>query len=148
MAKPRCTTGPAAPAFLFPATPRNFPGQRWVKIGLRGLHVLCAGVYMGTLVFAVDDDVRQPWFLAALLSGILLLSIDLFETAAFLLQLRGIVVLLKLVLLAVTPYLGPAAVWVLGAAVIGSVISSHAPSSFRYFLVWGRGRIQGATTKG
>ena len=148
MAKLRCTSGPATPAFLFPATPRSFPGQRWVKIGLRGLHVLCAGVYLGALVFAVEGEVGQPWFFAALISGILLLSIDLFETTAFLLQLRGIVVLLKLALLAALPHLGPAAVWVLGAAVIGSVISSHAPSSFRYFLIWGRGRIQGATTKG
>ena len=36
----------------------------------------------------------------------------------------------------------------LAAIAFFSVISSHASSGFRYYLIWGRGRITGAETKG
>ncbi|MEW6071791.1 MAG: hypothetical protein AB1726_04230 [Planctomycetota bacterium] len=133
---------------LIPAHPRSFPGQRGLKVLLRGVHVLGAGVYAGAIVLDVAPAARPPWLLAALGTGLLLLAFDLYETGAFLLQMRGVVVLAKLLLLGVAPFLGAAAPWVLGAVVVGSVISSHASSGFRYFLVWGRGRIEGARTKG
>ena len=134
--------------FLIPDLPRHFPGQRWLKIVLRALHVLGAGVYAGAHVFDVPAASRTPWFWAALLSGLLVLAVDLFESGAFLVQVRGLVVMLKLGLLAAVPSLGAAAPCVLGLIVVGSVFSSHAPSSFRYHLLWGRGRIRGAETKG
>ena len=77
-----------------------------------------------------------------------MLCVDLYESGAFLLQVRGLVVGGKLVLLALLPAFGPAGVWVLAAVAFLSVISSHAPSSIRYFLIWGRGRIKAAETKG
>jgi hypothetical protein len=135
-------------SIFFPENPRHFPGQRWAKIILRALHVLAAGVYTGAWVFAVEDGIRLPWFFAALGSGLLLISIDLLETGVFLLQVRGIVVMVKLSLLFALPYLDGLEARILIGVVIASVISSHASSSFRYFLVWGRGRLKGACTKG
>ena len=115
---------------------------------VRASHVVLAGVYLGAVVFDVQPAFRWPWFLAALASGLLMLCLDLYETGAFLLQLRGLVVTVKLVVLALVPVFGAAAVWVLAAVAFASVISSHAPASFRYRLVWGRGRIKGGTTSG
>lgn len=135
-------------SILFPREPRRFTGQRWVKICLRSLHVLCAGIYLGAYVLGVEGDLRTRWFLATLLSGVAMLLVDLFESGAFLLQLRGLVVMSKLVLLAFIAKLGPAAVWILAAVAFFSVISSHASSGFRYYMIWGRGRIKGAETKG
>ena len=139
--------GPFA-SLLIPDEPRRWPGQRTAKIVLRALHVLCTGIYCGAYVFAIDPELRQPWFFAALLSGLFILLADLYESGAFLFQVRGLVVLSKLVVLALIPTFGPAAPWVLGVVVMVSVISSHAPSGFRYFLLWGRGRIHGSECKG
>jgi len=54
----------------------------------------------------------------------------------------------KLVLLAFLPKFGAAGVWVVVFIAFFSVISSHASAKFRYFLIWGRGRIKAAETRG
>jgi hypothetical protein len=141
---------PDGPVFrlLIPPEPRQFAGQRWAKISARAAHVVATGVFLGAVVFHVEPASRWPWFLAALLSGLLMLCLDLYESGAFLLQLRGVVVAVKLVLLALLPLFGVAGVWVLAFVGLISVISSHASSKFRHYQVWGRGRIKGAETKG
>lgn len=133
---------------LIPPEPRRFPGQRWVKICARSLHVVLSGIFVGALVFEVEPELRLPWFLATMLSGLLMMCVDLYESGAFLLQLRGVIVVTKLVLLGLLPQFGAAGVWVLAAVAFFSVISSHATSGFRYYLIWGRGRIKAAESKG
>jgi hypothetical protein len=114
-----------------------------VKIALRGAHVLCASLCLGA--YAFDAPGRGAWLGAALLTGLLLLALDLHESAAFLLEVRGLVVLGKLLALAFLPQGG---VYVLGAIVLVSVVSSHAPGSIRHRIVLGRGRIRAAQTQG
>ncbi|MBC8424256.1 hypothetical protein H8E07_09050 [bacterium] len=141
---------PDGPFFrtLIPPEPRHYKGQRWVKMLARSAHVVLSGIYLGAYVFHVDPETRWPWFLAALISGLLMVCLDLFESGGFLLQLRGLVVVGKLIVLAALPVFGDAAVWVLAFVAVCSVISSHASSNVRYFLIWGRGRINAAETKG
>jgi len=74
--------------------------------------------------------------------------LDLHESAAFLLQVRGLVVIVKLVLLALLPRFGGATGWVLAAIVVLSVASSHAPGSVRYRLLAGGDRFAGGRSKG
>jgi hypothetical protein len=131
---------------LFPDPPRGFTGRRAVKIVLRAGHVLCAGVYLGAFVFGVEPAARQPWFWALLASACLLLLLDLHETAAFVLETRGLVVLGKIVLLGLLPWFGAAQVWVLAGLVLVSVLSSHAPASVRHRVVV-RG-VRGSQTRG
>jgi hypothetical protein len=133
---------------LIPTEPRQYSGQRWAKMTARAAHVVLSGVYLGAFVFEVEPASRWPWFLATLLSGLLIVCLDLYESGAFLLQLRGLVVAVKLLLLALVPTFGAVGVWVIAGIAFISVISSHASSNFRYYLVWGRGRIKGAETKG
>jgi hypothetical protein len=141
---------PSGPVFRFliPQEPRRYTGQRWVKMMARSAHVVLSGIYLGALVFDVDPTTRLPWFFATLLSGLLMICLDLYESGAFLLQLRGLVVAVKLILLAFLPSFGAAGVWVIAAVAFFSVISSHASSGVRYFLIWGRGQIKAAETKG
>ena len=131
---------------LFPDPPRGFAGRRAIKIVLRAGHVICAGIYLGAFVFGVEAASRQPWFWALLASGGLLLLLDLHETAAFLLETRGLVVLGKIALLALLPCFGAAQAWVLGGLVLVSVLSSHAPASVRHRVVV-RG-VRGSQTRG
>jgi hypothetical protein len=141
---------PGGPFFrtLIPPEPRHYTGQRWIKMLARSAHVVLSGIYLGAFVFHVDPATRWSWFLAMLLSGLLMVCLDLFESGAFLLQLRGLVVGGKLILLAALPVFGEAGVWVLAFIAICSVISSHASSNVRYYLIWGRGRINAAETRG
>jgi hypothetical protein len=134
--------------FLIPPEPRRYPGQRWVKMSARSAHVALSGIYLGALVFQIEPALREPWFLAAMFSGLVMFCLDLVESGAFLLQLRGVVLVGKLLLLAFVPALGSVAVWLVAFVAFVSVISSHASSKFRYFLVWGRGRIKAAETRG
>ncbi len=142
------TSRTGLPGLIFPTEPRHLPGQRAIKIVLRGFHVLCAGVLTGAYLFEVESDLRVTWLLATLVTGLLILAVDLFESGAFLLQVRGAVLLAKILLLAFLPHLGDLQALVLCGVVVVSVISSHAPSKVRYFALVGRGRIKGASTKG
>ena len=128
---------------LFPDEPRDFLGRRTLKGIFRAAHVLCAGVLLGAYAFDVERAVRIGWLLAAMGTGCLILLLDLYESAAMLLQVRGLVVLFKLALLATVPWLG---VWALGFIVLVSVYSSHAPASFRHRNLIGG--IKGSETKG
>jgi hypothetical protein len=141
---------PGGPFFrlLIPAEPRYWRGQRWAKVTARAVHVVLSGIYLGAFVFNIEPGSRWPWFLATLFSGLLIVCLDLYESGAFLLQLRGLVMALKLLALGLVPVFGKAGVWVLAAIAFVSVISSHATSGFRYYQVWGRGRFKGAETKG
>jgi hypothetical protein len=148
MKQPEYIPGGRIFRLLIPPEPRSYNGQRWVKMTARAAHVVLSGIYLGAFVFDVEPASRWPWFLATLLSGLLIVCLDLYESGAFLLQLRGLVVAVKLILLAFLPAFGAAGVWVLAGVAFASVISSHATSGFRYYLVWGRDRIKGAETKG
>jgi hypothetical protein len=115
---------------------------------LRAAHVLPAAGLLGAHLFAVPESVAAPWWHATLLTGLVLLLLDLHESATFLLQIRGLVVIVKLVLIAVLPGLGGYAAWALGAVLLVSVVSSHAPGRVRYFLLIGRSRLTGSRSKG
>jgi hypothetical protein len=148
MKHPELIPGGPVSRLLIPSEPRRYPGQRWVKMVARAIHIILSGVYLGALVFLVEPETRWRWFLAALLSGVLMTCLDLYESGGFLLQLRGLVVGGKTLLLAFLPAFGAATVWVVAAVAFVSVISSHAPASVRYYLIWGRGRIKAAETRG
>jgi len=128
---------------LFPDPPRGFRGRRTLKIVLRGVHVVSAALCLGAYAFDAPD--RLAWLLAAAGTGVLILALDLHETAAFLLEVRGLVLLTKIVALAFVPQGGA---WLLGAVVLLSVVSSHAPASVRHRLVFGRGRVNPSTSRG
>ena len=135
-------------SLLFPPHPRDFPGRRALKILLRAAHVLSGGILTGLYIFEAGDALSDRWLVGAIGSGALILLLDLHESGVFLLQVRGFVVIGKIALLAALPLFGARAGWVLAALVVASVLSSHAPSTIRYFVPFGRDRFKGAETKG
>jgi len=141
-------TGDRVRRWLFPSPPRELPGRRVLKIALRSAHVLTAAVLVGAWVLTVEPPRTEPWLWATLISGLMILLLDLHETAAILLQVRGLVVLAKLAILGVLPHLGDHAALVAAALLVLSVLSSHAPGSVRYFVVFDRSRVTGARSKG
>jgi hypothetical protein len=139
---------------LFPDPPRQFPGNRAVKISLRAVHVLCVGMLTASYLLDLGGsperlaEVRETWLAATIASGGAILTLDLFQSGAFLLQTRGAVLYLKLGCLVFLSRMGDAAGPVLAALIVISVISSHAPSRWRYRVWIGAGRVRGADTPG
>lgn len=133
--------------FLFPDSPREFPGRRAIKIALRAVHVLCTGVLTGSYLLDASLELRDTWFLAAIVSGVTLLLFDLTETSAFLLQVRGFVVVTKIALVSTLSYWSPHEGYVLACIVLVSVVFSHAPSKVRYYMPFG-GQVRGSESRG
>jgi hypothetical protein len=125
-------------AALFPEEPRRFPWGRPLQVGFRTIHLIAMGVVLGGLSMGGTHDTLLPWILATVLSGVLLLGIDLWKSCLFLTQGAGIAVLLKLAFLGLG-YLFPAArfAWYIAATAVAS-IGSHMVSSWRHFsfLEW------------
>jgi hypothetical protein len=128
---------------LFPEPPREFPCRRALKIALRGAHVVCASFCLGA--YAFDASQRVPWLVATVATGLMVLALDLHESAAFLLQARGVVVVAKLAALSFLPEGGA---WLLAGVAFVSVVSSHAPSRVRHRVLFARGRVRAAETHG
>lgn len=146
--RPRSLAMSSPLRLLFPDPPRDFAVRRGLKVLLRSAHVLCAGVFVGAHVFGADAVQRTPWLVATLATGFAILLLDLHESAAFLLQVRGAVVLVKLAVLALLPQFGEYQAAVLCALVVVSVCSSHAPSRIRYAVLVGRDKIARGRSKG
>lgn len=127
---------------LFPPAPRDFPFRRAVRIGLRALHILTAGTLLGGHIFAQPPDVLLPWLAGAVLTGILLLATDLHASCAFLLEARGVAVLVKLAVLGLVAVFPDAAVALLVAVVLIGAVSSHLPKRYRHRVVLGGERSE------
>ncbi|MDG1499539.1 MAG: hypothetical protein P8N31_07545 [Planctomycetota bacterium] len=133
---------------LLPPGGRKFPGQRTIKISLRGVHTLCAGVLTGSYLVDAGDEAKAMWLLWTVGTGLGMLALDLLESVGFLAQVRGLVLMLKIGVVLSLPVLGAATGWALGSLMVIAVISSHAPSKVRYATWIGGGKITGGTSKG
>ncbi len=116
---------------FFPQEPRTFSGKRWVDIGLRCAHLVgVAGVGGGFLLTLGQDQWLTFWHLT-LVSGVLLSLLYLWSSAAWLLQVKGLAIIFKLVLLALA--LGEPT-WrgtLLIAIIVLSGLIAHAPGRIR-----------------
>jgi hypothetical protein len=133
---------------LAPDEPRDLPGQRSLKLLFRASHVLTAGVYTAAHILDAGEATHDEWFAATLVSGVLILLVDIYESASFLLQVRGFFLVGKLAFLTGLRLLGLEGGWTLGALLFASVVSSHAPGSVRHYQVLGRGRLRSVASRG
>lgn len=127
---------------LFPAESRKFPGQRWVNISLRTCHLLgVAGVGGGFLYHAPEASwLAYLWL--AVTSGAAMVVIQVWSNGIWLIQVRGLAVLVKLMLLALAAWAGASRGPVLVAVIAISGVISHAPGNVRYFSPWHRRRME------
>jgi hypothetical protein len=128
----------AVGTLLFPAEPRRLPWGRPLQVALRTVHIIAMAMVLGGLARGGTHATLLPWILATLLSGALLLGIDLWKSCAFFGQGAGVAVLLKLVLLGLGNLFPEARFeWYLAATAVASV-GSHMAATWRHFsfLEW------------
>jgi hypothetical protein len=121
------------PGFLFPRSSRFFPGQRWLNICLRTLHLIgLSGTGYG--FFVQGHELNWEAFLVlTIISGSSMMLISIWSNGIWLLQLRGQAIILKLALLSLALLLPSwRAALFIGVLVISGLIS-HAPGNVRYY---------------
>jgi len=114
----------------------NISIKRWTKICLRTLHLLAVVGVGGGILFELEKGFWINYWWLALSSGALMMLMDMISNRVWLLQIRGLAILLKLILLAI---LGVYSAWdsyILIAIIIISAIISHAPGKLRYYSVY------------
>jgi hypothetical protein len=110
--------------------------KRWSKISLRTLHLLAIAGVGGGILFALEKDLWINYWWLALVSGVLMMLIDIVSNPVWIVQVRGLVILLKLILLAL---LGINPAWdsiLLLVVIILSAVVSHAPGKLRYYSLY------------
>ena len=112
--------------------------KRWIKISLRTFHLLAVAGVGGGLIFGVEKTLWLNYWWLALASGSLLMLIDMISNPVWVVQVRGLVVFLKLILLA---FLGSYPAWdshLLMFIIVISAVISHAPGKLRYYSIYHR----------
>ncbi len=129
-----------APSLFFPSPQRNFKGQRWVRISLRTAHLISTAFMVGGTAqgYAPTDQPAALW--ATLVSGLLFIALEVFNTGVWLFQVKGLAVMVKVLLLAAAVAAPGSGVTLLVIAIVIGGISSHMPGKYRYYSLW-HGRI-------
>ena len=112
--------------------------KRWTKISLRTLHLMSVAGVGGGILFGLDRELWVNYWWLALVSGSLMMLIDIISNPVWIVQVRGLVIFLKLVLLV---FLGGDPSndgLVLMIIIVMSAVISHAPGKFRYYSVYHR----------
>lgn len=118
--------------------------KRWIKISLRTLHILSVAGVGGGILFGLDQSLWVSYWWLALVSGVLMIAIDVIPNPVWVVQVRGLVILLKLVLLAFLgsePSLDSA---ILIIIIVMSAVISHAPGKLRYYSIYHKKVISSA----
>ncbi len=121
------------------------PIIRWGRTVTRSLHIPAVGLVMGAWWLG-QVDVAQGWPLAAsAVTGLVLGGLFFFQSTGWLLEVRGVAVMIKLALLACLPHLSiGGGLWLLFGVAVAASIVSHMPGRYRHFRVdhW----LQGTST--
>lgn len=118
---------------LFPQTFREVPHRRLILNVFRSLHILCFSVFLGGFFFNQPATVLNGWYAGAILSGLILFSIDLYSSFIMLFELRGMSVLIKILVLLMLPLLDyQGQLWVIMLVVVFSSFVSHSSRKLRH----------------
>ena len=108
---------------------RDFPGRRWLNLGLRTAH-LAGIVLLGAALLGAGEITTGAWL--TLLSGIGMFAGDAWANPAHVREVAGFGVLVKLALVAVMALYPPVALPVFWGILVISTLLSHAPGSLRH----------------
>ena len=112
--------------------------KRWTKISLRTLHLLAVAGVGGGILFALEKELWINYWWLALVSGVLMMVIDIVSNPVWVVQVRGLAIFLKLILLAFLGSYPSLDGWLLAVIIIISAVISHAPGKLRYYSVYHR----------
>lgn len=131
----RAVSMPAWWRKLAPEPARAFRSERAWSIALRTAHLIAFSVVLGGYFWGVEPVRLMPAFVLTSLTGFGLAGLELYKSLHWLFLGKGLVVLVKLVLLAWLPFAGDAALPLLLAVVVLASVGAHMPSRYRHYSV-------------
>jgi len=129
-------------SLIFPENSRGFPGMRWVNITLRTLHLIGIAGIGGAYLYTIEGREWMPYLWLTLFSGFGLMGISVYSNGIWLLQLRGVVILVKLFLLLIVTLMPQVSFPLIILVIILSGVVAHAPGNLRYYSIWHRKQIE------
>ncbi len=128
---------------LLPLPPRRLPHARAWNVAFRTAHLAAIGTLLGGHVFGVPHDQLIVWLWVSIGTGAALMAIESFATLDWLMQVSGLLVLFKLLLLLLIPFAWDARVPILYTVVAIAGIGSHMPGKYRHYSVYYRRNMRG-----
>lgn len=128
---------------LVPDAPRRFTGQRWLNIILRSLHLVgVAGIGSG-FFFDMEEPLWLPFWQLTVATGLGLMALYVWTTALWLFQLKGVVILVKLLLLWLAMFNPAWRAELFALVILLSAVIAHAPGPVRGYMVLWKSRATG-----
>ena len=112
--------------------------KRWTKISLRTLHLVSVAGVGGGVLFALDKDLWLGYWWLALVSGALMMLMDITANTLWVVQVRGVAIIVKLILLLLLGLHPGWDTFLLVTMIIISAVISHAPGKLRYYSLYHR----------
>lgn len=120
---------------LFPAQPRSLPYARAWNITFRTAHIAAIGILLGGHAFDVAEVRLRGALYASIATGLLLTGVEAYPSGRWLYQGRGVLVMVKIALLCLIPWLWEYRLLILLVVVIIASVGSHVPGRFRYYSI-------------
>lgn len=120
---------------LFPEPERSIPGERQLRTVLRTVHIASMAVLLGGHFFDVATAHLQGALIWTVASGGLIVLLELYGTLNWLFEVRGLVTVLKVVLVCLVPVFWEQRVWLLMIVLAIGSLSSHTTAEIRYYSI-------------
>jgi len=111
------------------------PYARGISILFRTVHIAAIGILLGGHVFAVSESRLLPLLYLSIISGAGLIGIELYSSCKWIYQGKGMLVLIKLLVVAAVAVFWEQRVWLLLLALVIGSVGSHMPGRFRYYSI-------------
>jgi len=109
---------------------------------MRTLHICAATGYGGGVLLDQPYEQIRLFYILTAISGLTMVLVDVFSNGIWLLQNRGWLIILKIVLLGTLWLIAPYEKWGLLGIIALSSIVSHGTANFRYYSPFFRRRIE------
>ena len=109
--------------------------MRWLGIAARTAHLATAAVFFGGSLLQVDQARLTPWLMAALVSGAVLLVLELLHDRCWPHRGKGLLALAHALLVLVVPLRPGLAAPLLWLILIAGSVGSHMPRRFRHWSI-------------
>jgi hypothetical protein len=105
------------------------------NVAFRTLHLTAFALFLGGSAYDVEPERLMPALLAAILTGMLLVTVELCQDPRWPFLGKGLMVIAKLGLLLLVPAFPGARIPLLVAVVVLAGIGSHMPRELRHYSV-------------
>jgi hypothetical protein len=114
---------------------RTIPYARVWNIAFRTLHLVFISILVGGHAFGASADQLRPLLYGAIVTGVGMAFIDGYPTLEFLHMGWGVMLIVKLSLLCLVPFMWSHRLPILIAVVIIGSVGSHMPRKFRHYSI-------------